>query len=177
MNRKEWVVIVAGALLVAGGGLIVQASLAGGAPAARSAVPDQAAVEEAQLIARGRYLVKVAGCNDCHTPGYLASNGQVPESEWLKGDRFAWSGPWGTTYASNLRLFFNVMDESTWLQHARRFEPRPPMPWFNVRAMSDDDLRAIYRYTRALGPAGEPAPPALPPGTEAPVPGMVMRLP
>ncbi|WP_206207918.1 hypothetical protein [Ahniella affigens] len=177
MNRKEWIVIVMGALLVAGGGLIVQASMAGGIAPVRSAPPSQAAIDEAALVARGRYLVQISGCNDCHTPGYLSNNGHVPESEWLKGDAFAWSGPWGTTYASNLRLFFHNMDESSWLQHARRFEARPPMPWFNVRAMNDDDLRAIYHYARALGPAGEPAPVALPPGTEAPVPGMVMRLP
>jgi hypothetical protein len=24
----------------------------------------------ARLIERGRYLAKIAGCNDCHTPGY-----------------------------------------------------------------------------------------------------------
>lgn len=37
------------------------------------------------------------------------------------------------------------------------------MPWFNVRAMTDADLRALYRYVRHLGPAGKPAPAYLPP--------------
>jgi len=37
------------------------------------------------------------------------------------------------------------------------------MPWFNLRAMNDADLRAIYRYVRSLGPAGEPAKAYLPP--------------
>jgi len=40
------------------------------------------------------------------------------------------------------------------------------MPWFNVRAMSTSDLRAIYRYVRHLGPAGQPAPAYVPPGQE-----------
>jgi hypothetical protein len=31
------------------------------------------------LIERGRYLVHVAGCNDCHTPGYTAASGKVNE--------------------------------------------------------------------------------------------------
>ena len=33
----------------------------------------------------GRYIVEIAGCNDCHTDGYMETNGQIPESEWLKG--------------------------------------------------------------------------------------------
>ena len=27
---------------------------------------------------------------------------------------------------------------------------RPPMPWFNVRAMTDEDLRAIYEYAKSM---------------------------
>ena len=36
--------------------------------------------------ARGRYLVEIGGCNDCHTPGYAMSGGKVPEKQWLVGD-------------------------------------------------------------------------------------------
>lgn len=28
------------------------------------------AASESDLVARGDYLVHIAGCNDCHTPGY-----------------------------------------------------------------------------------------------------------
>ena len=35
---------------------------------------------------------------------------------------------------------------------------------FNLRAMSDGDLRAVYRHVRHLGPAGVPAPAYVPPG-------------
>lgn len=55
------------------------------------------------------------------------------------------------------------LTEAQWLARARQ-PMRPPMPWFNLRAMTDDDLRAMYHYIRALGPAGEPAPAAVPPG-------------
>ena len=34
------------------------------------------------------------------------------------------------------------------------------MPWFNLHAMSDGDLRAIYRYVKNAGPAGNPPPPS-----------------
>jgi hypothetical protein len=52
--------------------------------------------------ARGKYVLQIAGCNDCHTPGYTASGGKVEERLWLTGDQLGWRGPWGTTYASNL---------------------------------------------------------------------------
>lgn len=117
-------------------------------------------------IERGRYLVKISGCNDCHTPGYAAKSGQVDEKLWLTGDKLGWSGPWGTTYSPNLRTFMAGMTQAQWVQHARTMTPRPPMPWFNVRAMTEDDLKAIYSYTRSLGPGGEPAPAYLPPGTK-----------
>jgi len=62
-------------------------------------------------VKHGRYLVQLGGCNDCHTPGYLLSEGKVPEKDWLTGDSFGWSGPWGTTYAPNLRLLIADMSE------------------------------------------------------------------
>ena len=116
---------------------------------------------------RGRYLVRVSGCNDCHTPGYVQNNGQVDEKAWLTGDALGWQGPWGTTYATNLRVLMNDMSEQQWLTHVRTMQPRPPMPWFNTRAMNDDDLKAIYAFVKKLGPAGAPAPAYLPPGKSA----------
>lgn len=124
------------------------------APAsAQSAKP----VDDPQ-VARGRYLVQIAGCNDCHTPGYIQAAGKVDEKLWLTGDALGWRGPWGTTYATNLRISLNAMSEAQWLQFAKSMQPRPPMPWFNVRAMNDSDLKAIYHYVKALGSAGKPAP-------------------
>ena len=117
-------------------------------------------------VALGRYLIKTAGCNDCHTPGYVQSNGTVPEKDWLTGDILGWRGPWGTTYATNLRIYFADMTEARWLAAARTMQPRPPMPWFNVRAMADEDLRAIYAFVKAAGKAGQPAPAYMPPGQE-----------
>lgn len=125
---------------------------------------DPAAVE------RGRYLVKIGGCNDCHTRGYLAAPGAIPESEWLTGDRFGWRGPWGTSYATNLRLLIAELDEPTWVSMAKHLKARPLMPWSTVNAMSDEDLRAIYRFIRHLGPKGQQAPAPLPPGVEPPWP-------
>jgi hypothetical protein len=126
-------------------------------------------------INRGRYLVKIGGCNDCHTAGYAPSGGKVPEAQWLTGDILGFNGPWGTTYPTNLRLYFQDMTEAEWLKKGRSLSTRPPMPWFNVRAMSASDLRAMYRYVRSLGPAGKPAPAYLPPDKTPPEP--VVRFP
>jgi len=112
--------------------------------------------------ARGRYLVEIGGCNDCHTAGYALAAGKIEESKWLMGDALGWRGPWGTTYASNLRL--SVRDKSAEEFVALARSPlRPPMPYFNLRTMTDADMKAIYAYLKHLGLAGEPAPAYVPP--------------
>ena len=116
--------------------------------------------------ARGRYLVEIGGCNDCHTPGYAMSGGKVAEKQWLTGDALGWNGPWGTTYPINLRLYMQTLDENAWVDKARHLTARPPMPFWALNRMTDRDLRALYRYVRSLGPAGQEAPAFVPPGQE-----------
>jgi mono/diheme cytochrome c family protein len=140
------------------------------APIAAQAAPPVATAQRppasaAKQIERGRYLLLVGGCNDCHTPGYGPSGGKVAEQDWLVGDKLGFSGPWGTTYPSNLRLLVAGMTEPQWLVLAGQAEMRPPMPWVSLHAMQQDDLKAIYRYIAWLGPKGEPAPAYLPPGS------------
>jgi len=80
-------------------------------------------------VARGKYLVTVGGCNDCHTPWKLGKNGPEPDySRLLSGHPanlkltppaaaadpktgWAWAGaitntafhgPWGTSFTANL---------------------------------------------------------------------------
>lgn len=126
----------------------------------------------ADAVARGRYLITIGGCNDCHTPGYMEKGPAIPESEWLTGMPVGFQGPWGTTYASNLRLVIGQQTEAQWIAHARR-ERLPPMPWFNLRAMTDDDLKAVYAYVRSLGAPGNPAPAYVAPGGKVNTPYFV----
>ena len=119
---------------------------------------------------RGRYLVDIGGCNDCHTPGYMQNAGKIPEAQWLTGDKLGWRGPWGTTYAVNLRTYMQDLTEAQWLKTAKTLQTRPPMPWFTVQKMSASDLRAIYAFIRHLGPGGEAAPAYVPPDKEPPPP-------
>jgi len=115
-----------------------------------------------KVVERGKYLVMIAGCNDCHTPGYLLTEGQTPEELWLTGDSFGWRGPWGTTYPPNLRMLAGALSEDQWVQMARNLKSRPPMPWFNLNKMHDGDLRAIYQFIVSLGPGGQAAPAYVP---------------
>lgn len=119
---------------------------------------------------RGRYMVVVGGCNDCHTAGYAPSDGNIPEDQWLMGDTLGFRGPWGTTYASNLRLYLQNLTEDQWVTDAQTMRRMPPMPWFGLNEFSEEDLRAMYQFITSLEPVGEPAPSYLPPDQEPPPP-------
>ena len=96
-------------------------------PRAFGADPSSAGGANAEKLARGKYLVTVAGCNDCHTPWVLGPKGpepdmsrmlsghpesmqlppapKLPEGPWVvtaAATNTAWSGPWGVSYTANL---------------------------------------------------------------------------
>jgi len=128
-------------------------------------------------ISHGRYLTIIGGCNDCHTEGYAESGGKVPQKDWLQGSVLGHRGPWGTTYAVNLRAKLATMSEAEWITYALTLKTRPPMPWFTLNQWSIDDLRALYRYVRDLGPAGASAPAYLAPDKEPKLPYVDWKLP
>jgi len=165
-------------LVVAGALALVLAVVAGdrfGARAqARSQQGSQPYIQAYSSIDAGRYLVKVGGCNDCHTPGYMEADGQLPESEWLVGSPLGWRGPWGTTYPPNLRLFVQETPEDLFVQILHTRKVNPPMPWPSVNAMSEADVRSIHRFIKSLGPKGERRPRALGPGEEPEAPYLDM---
>lgn len=98
-----------------------------GAADAGGTAPQAAQGTKQQQIARGKYLVGIMGCHDCHTPMKMGANGpepdmaraltghpedapmppapQLPPGPWgvtmaLTGTAF--SGPWGTSFTRNL---------------------------------------------------------------------------
>ena len=98
------------------------------APSTTQNAPAQATPAQSP-VERGKYLVMVAGCNDCHTPKMMGPNGAEPDMKReLSGhpanDKFmavpaaliarnkwgtvtnshltAWAGPWGVSFAINL---------------------------------------------------------------------------
>ncbi len=81
-----------------------------------------------EQVARGKYLVNIGGCNDCHSPKIMTAMGPLPDTtrllsgqpsnlelppidtsmtsqgKWIMvtGNLNAWVGPWGISFAANL---------------------------------------------------------------------------
>src|SRR5262249_37575046 len=114
----------------------------------------------------GRYFFLIGGCNDCHTPGWAESKGRLPEAEWAVGNPVGYRGPWGVTYAPNLRLAAQDLSEQAWVQMFRTSEGPPPLPWRNYHTVPAADLAGVWAFLRSRGPRGARAPDSLPPGKE-----------
>ena len=117
-------------------------------------------------VSHGDYIIRITGCNDCHTPGYAQKGGNMPTSQWLTGNSIGYKGDWGVSYPANLRLLIQNLTEDQWVIFSKHLEARPPMPWFTIQMISESDLRATYQFIRSLGPAGVMAPNFVPPGGE-----------
>jgi len=127
-------------------------------------------VQAPSPVLAGRYLVTVGGCNDCHTPGFAATGGKVPETLWLTGNGVGFRGPWGTTYASNLRRWMKDMKADDFVTIVKARHDKPPMPWPQLNGMSESDLRAVHAFVKSLPVAGSDMPAYVPPGKEPTTP-------
>ncbi|MBL1214276.1 MAG: cytochrome C [Ignavibacteriae bacterium] len=132
-------------------------------------------VSASSPIEAGRYLAIVGGCNDCHTNGYLQANGNIPEGDMLTGSPMGWRGPWGTTYASNLRITVDMFSEDEFVELLHDRTDSPPMPWMNVNKISDTDARSLYKYIKSLGLKGEAMPEMVPPDKEPETPYILIE--
>ncbi len=130
-----------------------------------------------RAIRHGEFLVNYGGCQDCHTPGWAQNGGQAPKAMLLTGSGMNFQGPWGTTYAPNLRLYVQTLTVKQWIAKLRKLKARPAMPWWTFRYLSDRDLADMYAYIHALGPAGQPAHDWVPPGQDAPLPYLKLIVP
>jgi mono/diheme cytochrome c family protein len=149
----------------------------------KEAIPPPAAVSDADQVGRGKYLVTILGCNDCHTPGYFY--GAPDTARTLAGSELGWKGPWGVTYPRNLTPepqtgigAWSDSDIVTAIRTGKRPDGRillPPMPWPDLAALSDDDATAIAKYLKTLPPVPHNVPDIVPPGS--PVKGSYFTLP
>jgi mono/diheme cytochrome c family protein len=125
-------------------------------------------------LARGRHLLMVSGCNDCHTPGTLY--GMPDTTRFLAGSELGWRGPWGVTYASNLTpdLVTGLGDWTedqivTGIRTGR--DPHnnpilPPMPWQSYASFSDEDAYAIAAALKSIPAIKHQEPPRLAPDSK-----------
>lgn len=128
-------------------------------------------------VEEGLRIATIGGCHDCHTDGFAASGGQVDPAKALMGSSVGFQGPWGTTYPANLRVVLSKMGEDEFVRYSRDLKTRPPMPWFGLHAMTDNELKSIYRYVKSLGEPGEPAPDYVKPGDMPKTPFIVFAPP
>ena len=166
---------VSRATLVVAAILIPVLALSGAGPAKK---PAAAKTTGGSKVERGRYLVQICSCNDCHTPGTLFG---APDFErMLSGSEVGWSGPWGVSYARNLTPdketgIGSWSDEDIIKAFRTGKRPdgtvlQPPMPWQNLNAMSDADAKAIVAFLRSIPAISHKVPDKLAPGQQPTTP-------
>lgn len=130
---------------------------------------DASGVEETALkdeVAKGKYLLTIAGCADCHTPQergtpvegkYLAGgfefhfpNGNIIRSANITPDKETGIGSW--TEDMFVQRFKNFATPAAKEQEIAPDAMNTVMPWTMYSGMKEEDLRAIYKYLRTLEP-------------------------
>jgi hypothetical protein len=108
-------------------------------------------------VQRGKFLVNLVGCTDCHTPvdkhhqpiaGMEFSGGQLLQA------------PWGTVASANITPDSSGIpyyDEAMFIKAMRTGvvgsrELNKVMPWGVLRNMTDQDLAGIFAYLKTLKP-------------------------
>lgn len=117
------------------------------------------------LVARGRYLVNMAGCADCHSK---VDKGQVVAGTEFGGGR-EFQQPAGIVRSSNItadpetgigswskdafvQSFKKYRDTAYQLPALGPGDLNSPMPWTMYAGMSDQDIEAIYHYLKSITP-------------------------
>jgi mono/diheme cytochrome c family protein len=132
---------------------------------------------------RGKYLVSIAGCNDCHTPGYFL--GKPDMARFLGGSEVGFEIPGlGVFHGPNLTPDKETglgtwTDEQilTALQKGARPDGRmlaPIMPWHAFANLTVEDAKGIVAYLRSLPPVKNKVPGPFGPTETAT--GFVMKI-
>ncbi len=103
--------------------------------------------------------------------------GIIGPDKWgalTNNDLTAWFGPWGVSFAKNLTpdaktglgnwteaLFIKTMRTGKHFGDGR--DILPPMPWFSLAVLTDEDLRAIFSYLGSIKPIENEVPQPIPP--------------
>ena len=180
MKRHLLTVVFALALTAASGAI--------GRAVTQAPPPAAAAPSGTARVERGAYLVRIMGCNDCHTPFKMGPRGPAPDMSraltghpsdlvmppppvlpkgpwaWIgAATNTAFAGPWGVSFAANLtpdpetglgkwtpEMFIATMKTG---RHEGKGRPiLPPMPYFVVANLTDEDIRDLFAYLQSLPP-------------------------
>jgi mono/diheme cytochrome c family protein len=118
-------------------------------------------------IERGKYLVSLGGCMDCHTPGYFF--GKPDMGRYLGGSEVGFEIPGLGVFAGPNLTPDKETGLGNWtddqivaaLQKGTRPDGRmlaPIMPWRAMANLTPGDARAIVAYLRSLPPVRNKVP-------------------
>ncbi len=124
-------------------------------------------------IARGKYLVTIGGCNDCHTPGYFF--GQPDMNRYLGGSDVAFEIPGlGAFVGRNITPDketgigdWTTEQIVTALQTGVRPDGRelaPIMPWHAFANLTSEDVNSIAAFLKSIPPVSHEVPGPFGPG-------------
>lgn len=125
-----------------------------------ASLPPPAAADDAQ-VARGRYLVVIAGCSDCHTPGALL--GAADMKRYLAGSDVGFSIPGAGVFVGQNLTPDKETGIGDWTSEqivtAIRAGKRPDgrelsgvMPWAAFSHLTGDDAQAIAAFLKSIPP-------------------------
>lgn len=118
-------------------------------------------------VARGKYLVSVIGCGDCHTPGYFF--GKPDQGRYLAGSDVGFAIPkLGVFVPPNLTSDrdtglgkWTAAQIVTAITTGKRPDGRvlaPVMPWRDFATLTPADASAIAAYLKSLPPVRHAVP-------------------
>jgi mono/diheme cytochrome c family protein len=142
-----------------------------------------AGAADSKLVERGKYLVTIGSCTDCHTPGHFL--GKPDTARHLGGSEVGFEIPeLGVFYGPNLTPDkatglggWSERDIVTAIRTGKRPDGRtlaPIMPWAALAELTDSDAGAIAAYLKSLPPVSNKVPGPFAPG-EAPT-SFVMKI-
>lgn len=143
------------------------------AMAAMLAVAGGSANAASQQVERGKYLVGISGCGDCHTPGHFT--GKPDMSRQLGGSDVAFEIPGlGAFAGANITPDkatgigdWSVQQIATAIRTGQRPDGRmlaPIMPYGDFARLTDADATAIAAYLKSLPPVSHKVPGPFGPG-------------
>lgn len=129
--------------------------------------PSHAVLAQDAQVQRGKYLVGLAGCNDCHTPGYFF--GKPDMTRFLGGSEVGFEIPdLGVFHGPNLTPDhdtglgkWSTEDIVTAITTGHRPDGRilaPIMPWHAFANLTPQDSRAIAAFLESLPPVRNKVP-------------------
>jgi mono/diheme cytochrome c family protein len=150
-----------------------------------SGMPALAGSDE-DMIERGRYLVTIGNCTDCHTDGFLL--GAPNEDLYLAGaDNGIFIPELGVMYPPNLTPDmetglggWSAEDIVRALKQGVRPDGsvlRPPMPIINTSAFTDEDALAVATFLKSMAPVRHATQPNPVPPEDAKGPYMTFVFP